>query len=810
MEQNKTINPYFVSEGGGPDIKRYLSLFLSNWYWFAVAIFISLTIAYGVNRYSEKVYTISSTLLIKDDHNSGGISELESIIPGGDIFKNRQNLKNEIGILKSFSLNHKVISALRDFHINYVAVGRRNIAESKLYKNCPFIVVPDSAANQINTKINIEIKSNEDYILKIADENESVAPMKFGQQYKERGFNFRIDWRFPDKKKFIPGGSNKFYFYFENTNALVNSYRNKLSIQPIEEDASLINLSVIGNVPNQEADYLNKLMELYISQGLEFKNQTADSTIVFIEKQLKIISDSLKVAEKKLEDFRLTNQFIDLSSEGSIIQNRLVSLQNEKSQVEFQLRYYTYLEDYINSRNESGSIISPSLAGINDPALSLLVNELAGLQTQKRSLNFNLNNDIKAVKLIDNNIGTAKMALKDNISNSINGLNQSLKDNEKRIALVKNDFLRLPGTERKLINIQRGFDLNNTVYTYLLNKRAEAGIAKASTVSVNRIIDSAEVSNAGMIKPRSKKNYITALVLALFIPMVLILIIDYLNNKVIDKYDIERITNVPVIGYISHNNFKTEIPVREKPGSTMSESFRSIRTALKFLIKDNNHAIIAVTSTISSEGKTFISVNLATIFAMMGKRVLLVGLDLRKPRIQKVLSIENNVGMSTYLSGEGSTDEIIKKTNIPNLFFAPSGPIPPNPAELIETDLMLEFLRKTKEEFDYVIIDTPPISIVTDALLITSLVDANVVVVRQRFTSKNTLNLIQDLYTEKKLKNPGIIINDINLSGYYGYGLRYGYTMGYGYSYGYNYYGKYGYKNYGSGKEAQGYYRDEI
>ena len=808
MEQKKTGNPYFMSDDEGPDVKRYISLFISNWYWFAAALFLALTAAYGINRYSEKVYTISSTLLIKDDQYGGGISDMESIIPGGDIFKSRQNLKNEIGILKSFSLNYKVISALNDFHINYVAVGRRNIAETKMYRNCPFIVIPDTAAFQSPARVIIEITSAEEYILKIEGEDPVEQTLKFGQRYNDKGYNFRIEWRFPDKKKLKPNASNKYYFYFENPHNLANSYRSKLNIQPIEEEASLVNLSVSGNVPGQEADYLNKLMELYISQGLEFKNQTADSTIVFIENQLNIISDSLKLAEKKLEDFRLTNQFIDLSSEGSIIQNRLVVLQNEKSQIDFQLRYYNYLSDYINSRNESGSIVSPSLAGINDPALTLLVNELGRLQMQKRSLNFNLNNDIEAVRLINSNIENAKIALKDNIQNSINNLNQSSLENDRRTALVKSDFLSLPGTERKLINIQREFDLNNTVYTYLLNKRAEAGIAKASTVSVNRIIDRAEALNAGMIKPRSKRNYITAIILGLFAPMVLILLIDYLNNKVIDKKDVERLTDVPVIGYISHNDFKTEIPVREKPGSTLAESFRSIRTALKYLLKDNGHSIIAITSTISAEGKTFISINLATIFAMMGKRVLLVGLDLRKPRIQKVLSVDNCTGMSDYLSGKTEFDGIIKPTEIENLFYVPSGPVPPNPAELIESDLMKSCLLKAREEFDFVILDTPPIAIVTDALLITSLVDVNVVVVRQRFTSKNTLNLIEDLYTEKKLRNPGIIINDISLSGYYGYGLRYGYSMGYGYSYGFNYYGKYGYRNYGYGKKGVEYYND--
>jgi len=355
---------------------------------------------------------------------------------------------------------------------------------------------------------------------------------------------------------------------------------------------------------------------------------------------------------------------------------------------------------------------------------------------------------------------------------------------------------KLPATEREYINIQREFDLNNTVYTYLLEKRAEAGIARASAVSSNRIIDRAEVFNSYRIKPKPKQNLIKAVALGFFIPVLLIFLIDFLNNKIIDKKDVEKSTQAPILGCINHNTYKSELPVNEKPGSTMAESFRSIRSNLKYFLKDNENAVIAVSSTISGEGKTFISVNLANVLAILGKKVLVVGLDLRKPRIHKMLDIENNKGLSTYLSGIDKYNEIIQKTAIENLYYTPAGPIPPNPAELIESQKMKEFFDKARKEFDYIIIDTPPIAVVTDALLIASLTDMYLLVVRQRYTSKNTLGLIQELYRNKTLKNIGIVINDISVSGYYGYGLRYGYSGGYGYNYGYNYYnyyGKYGY-----------------
>jgi len=375
-----------------------------------------------------------------------------------------------------------------------------------------------------------------------------------------------------------------------------------------------------------------------------------------------------------------------------------------------------------------------------------------------------------------------------------------MRDVDSRIAQVNEELGRLPGTERKLVSIQRDFDLNSTVYNFLLEKRAEAGIAKASNIAVNKIIDTAEPYNATRIKPKTRQNYMLALILGLLLPAIAVVIIDLMNNKVIDKKDIEKVTKVPILGFISHSSYGNEIPVVEKPGSTLSESFRSIRTSLKYLIPDDKPAVISVTSTVSGEGKTFVAVNLAAIISLLGRKTLLIGLDLRKPRIHKILGLDNSVGMSTFLSGNTGYDKTVQKTRIENLWYASSGPVPPNPAELIERQTMADFVEEARKHFDYIIIDTPPVAIVTDALLLSRLTDVTLFVVRQRYTSRNTLSLIDEIYRGHEIKNPGIVVNDISMSGYYGYGLRYGYTMGYnyGYNYGYKYYGHIQY-----GKEAR-------
>ena len=810
MDPNLTPANYNLPEDGNIDIKRYISLFISNWYWFATTLFIAVALAYGINRYSEKIYSVSSTLLIKDDQLENMSRNVASVIPGGDIFKSQQNLKNEMGILKSFKINLQVMNKLEDFNVVYKNVGRRGIVESRMYKTCPFIVKYDSLeSQQKNYIIGIEVlKDNQYKILKDGKLFNDIT-MSFGARLKRNGFDFVIMPRIPQGSVYNNNSSNIYSFYFKDPETLASEYRNKLTVTPIEKEASLVTLSVSGYVLEQEADYLNMIMKVYIQNGLDYKNETADSTIKFIDKQLGVISDKLVSAEKDMESFRRSNSFFDLSREGSLVQNRLEKFENEKASFELQQQYYNYLAEYLNQTNTNGTIISPSIMGITDQVLIRLVNELSALEKEKEKLAFNIVVSQPSLELMDSQIEEARNALRENIRNGIAGLRLLITESNRKVLVIKAELDSLPTTERQFIGIQRAFDINNTVYTYLLEKRAESGIAKASNIPDNRIIDKASQYSSLQIKPKNRSNYLLAFILALILPMAGISLIDYFNDKVLDKKDVERKTKVPVIGYISHSEGKGEIPVIEKPGSSLAESFRAVRTSIKFFVKDNDKPVIVVTSTISSEGKTFISVNLAAIIAMLGKKVLLIGLDLRRPRINKIFEFDESPGMSAYLSDNCAFEDIIKPTQIKNLYYAPSGPIPPNPAELIETKQMKTFIEKAKLDFDYIIIDTPPIAIVTDTLLLAPYVDMNLFIVRQRYSTRNTLDLVEQLSKSGELKNLAIIINDINMTGYYGYGMRYGNYLGYGYSYGYNFYGKGYYGRYGYSNKGKGYYTEE-
>jgi len=316
--------------------------------------------------------------------------------------------------------------------------------------------------------------------------------------------------------------------------------------------------------------------------------------------------------------------------------------------------------------------------------LNALIVQINEMNTEKRSLQFSSNENNPRLGMISSQLENVRMDILENVNNLIASNSISASSLEKRISLLEQEIQKLPFTERQLINIQREFNINDQIYTFLLQKRAEAGITKASNTPDHHLLDIARPENAVMIKPKTSMNYMMALVLGGLLPLMLLILIEYFNNKIVDRKDIEQLTSVPILGSVGHNEKLFELPVFENPKSALAESFRSLRANLQYLLKNENHKIISISSTISGEGKTFCSANLAAILAMAGKKTLLVSLDLRKPKIHKLFRIDNSIGISSYLAGISPLDKIIHSTNIDNLSVAVSGPVPPNPAELID------------------------------------------------------------------------------------------------------------------------------
>lgn len=783
-------------------LKKFIFKILLKWHWFVISLAMAYAIAFLLNKYSSPQYKVYSSILIKEKSSEllGGVENIIEDL-GFTNRRRKRNVINEIDILKSYYLNNQAINEL-DFRITYVIVGR--IRDAELYTSSPFVVDLDTSEYQLkNHQVFVTILSEDEYRLEI-DENINVDKvLKFGEQFVHELLNFNIAKR-KDIFKINPI-KNKYYFIINDLNSLTNRYKSKIGISVNDKKGSVLYLTLQGEVPKKEADYLNKIGEVYVRSGLEEKNKIAENTINFIEDQLNNITDSLEIVENNLQNFRQSNKIIDISREGTALFEKVEQLQTEKALIKIQGKYYEYLLHYVQSRNNFKDVIVPSIMGINDQVLNSLVGQLIQLYTEKGEIAFSATEDNPTLDVVNHKIQITRDNLIENVNNLIKTTSEiSLTEINRRIGEVDVEIKKLPITERQLINIQRKFNLNDEIYTYMLQKKAEAGIAKASNIADNKILDRARVDNAILVSPNGSLNITISLILGLLVPLVFIILIDFFNNRITERKDIEALTSVPILGVVGHNDKDTELIVSERPKSSLSESFRTIRTNLQYMLARKDSNIISLCSTISGEGKTFCAINLATIIAMSNKKTLLLGLDLRKPKLHKEFNLDNDVGISSYLIGKNTFDEIISQTNIENLDIVTSGPIPPNPSELLETDTMRELLIKLKKEYEFIIIDTPPIALVTDALLISRYADINIFVVRQNFSNKGVISFIDDLYAGKKVEDISILINDIKAPIGYGY-RKYGYKYGYGYSYGYGYgYGLgYGYGYYDEDKNLE-------
>lgn len=778
-----------IPEEEGIDIKKYIFLILGHWWWFAISIFVSLTIAYLINRYTQVVYSASCSIIVGEEKSETGT--IENILD--ELSKVRTNkrkavVENEITILKSYKMARMALEEL-DFNVDYIAVGRRGIAEMQLYNQCPFIIEIDTNQfNLINHGVFITILSDKEYRLDIDDKFEISRRMKFGEKFEHESFHFTVFQRDSLNFNYNNLTNKKYYFIINSINNLANQYRSSLNVEVNNEKGAILSLSMQGFVPQQLTDYLNKLSEIYLKNNLDEKNRASENTIRFIDQQLSGIVDSLEITGLKLQQFRSANKLIDLGKEGNFLYQQVQELQSEKAMLEMQANYYNYLLDYITVRNENSEVVAPGVVGIQDNLLNELVKTLNELLLKKRQLKSSINDNSPLLVSIDNQINSSIKSLKENIHSLVESNVIAINKLNERISKIDVEVQKLPGTEKQMIDIQRKFKINDQIYTFLLQKRAEAGITKASNNSDHKILDRARPENVLLVKPKYSKNYLIGLLGGLAIPLILILLIEFFNTKISDRNYLENRLKAPIIGNIGHNDSTTELAVNSNPKSSMSESFRAIRSNIQYILKDPQSKVIAVSSAISGEGKTFCSVNLASILALAGKKTLIVSLDLRRPKVHRIFDLENKDGISTYLIGKTEYSNLFKPTMIPSLFMTSAGPIPPNPAELIGTEKMAEFITRARKEFDFIIIDTPPIGIVTDALVLKDNIDSFLFVIRHNYSDRQVIELINDLHIRKVFKNICVVVNDIQLKGYYGYSYKYGYQYGYGYSYHYNQY----------------------
>ncbi|MEX1381925.1 GumC family protein [Lutibacter sp.] len=775
------------------DIKDYLFRIIANWKWFVFAILLALAIAYYFNISSEKIYGLSTTIAVKEKQNPLFSTGTNIAFNWGGVSDKVESIRKA---LTSRSHNENVIKEL-GFYIDYLKDGRFRMED--VYKETPFEIKLQPNQNQLlNTLVKIEI----------IDENNFNLSVDFDAEKKYNLINYKSETteRFiPDNGSFsksyafdeyinLPflkaqilksdlikiGIANIFYIKLNSLNSVTSNYKN-IRAKGLS-GTSLIELSLTGSNKNRIVDFLNKTVEVLSEVELDQKTNYARSTKEFIDAQFKNTSDTLKLIETNIEKFKQQNSIYDLSAQGGEIFSQTTGLDKLQKQFTDRIEYFENLESYIKNNTNFSKIPAPAIINIEDGSISAMVGELTKLSIENEKLSKEVTPNHPSLKLNNDEIETTRNVLLENLSSLKKATLVSLKNSRERLNTYNYQLNKLPNKEQKLLNYQRKYSLTESNYVFLMQKRYEADIAIAASVSDISVLDSAKDTGQGSILPRISFNYMIALLLGVILPLFVVIAKEILDNKIHTAEDIEKLTPIPVLGVIGKNTASNNLAVFLKPKSMVAESFRALRSNIQFLfdrkIKDRSKTIL-VTSSVGGEGKTFISINMATVFALGGKKTILVGLDLRKPKIFGDFDITNDIGVVNYLIGEKNISEVIKKSKIPNLDIITSGPVPPNPSELLISTATEELITKLKEDYDYIILDTPPIGLVSDALELLKYTDATIFVLRQDYSQKGMLKIINDKHKNDSVSKVSIVLNDFKIKSRYGYGYGYGYGHGY-------------------------------
>ncbi len=799
------------------DLSKYFYMFLGNWYWFVLAVMLSLSASWFVNRYAGKVYRVTASLLIEDESNATrGIGSSmfggNDMMAGFGLYPGYYNLQNQILILKSQTLVSKTLHSL-NFGVSYFS--DELLGPQERFDEVPFIVLPDNGRSQpLGVTFTVELKSDgtiaidceqtgdEIRLYSFLTEKTANAPgdieldrtVKFGETIEGEGYSFVIVRRTDDPDSEPAEGT--WMFSFNSYDDLTGEWSRVLNLTTLDQEASIVSLEVETSCPAKAQMFINRHLEMYLQRTLDKKNQVATNTISFIDGQLTTIADSLDITEVNLQDYRRNNQVVDLSFQSQQLFEQTKELDNQKAQIKMKDDYFKYLIDYLAANRESGDLVSPSVIGIDDPLLNNLVLDLNRMADQKTAMAGSGASRNPYMATLESQIRSAKARLEENTRNLLNNNNLAMRDVNTRLNSLMAEVRKLPQTERELLGIERKFKLNDNIYTFLLQRRAEAQIAKASNTADNEVIDPAKVIRP-YIKPKPVQNYAMGLLAGLAIPALVLIIISAFNNTVTSEDDIKRITDLPLAGHIIHSMKDYQTVVLDDPKSQVAETFRSLRTRLQFFTKDNPSPVILISSSMPAEGKTFASVNLASAYSLVGRKTVLVGFDLRKPKIYSDFKLNGDKGVSTYLIGQNTLDEIIQESGYDNLSVIVAGPVPPNPAELAGSAKTKELFTELKKRFDYIIIDSAPMGAVSDAFSLASVADVTIILVRHNRTIKHILgNTIADAKANG-LTGMSLLLNDISRDqGVYGYSGRYRYGYRYGYRSGYGYYSD------GNGKKA--------
>ena len=789
------------------DFRALLFKYIIHWPWFVGAVLLCFVGAWFYLHWATPIYNISATVLIKDEKKGGGAglsSELEDMGLSG-LMTSSKNIDNELEVLRSKTLVKEVVNQL-GLYISYT--DEDEFPAKGLYKTSPVQVnLTPQEAEKLNSPMVVEITLQPKGSM---DVNVTVDEKGYQKHFEKLPAIFPTDegtltfFLQPADSITLRDGTKisqkeqrerRIIATINKPMHVARAYCKNLSVEPTSKTTSVAVISLKNSSLQRGQDFIDQLLEMYNRNTNNDKNEIAQKTAEFIDERIGIISKELGSTEANLESFKRDAGITDLTSEAQIALAGNAEYEKKSVENRTQISLVNDLRKYLRGNEYE---VLPSNVGLQDAALIGAIeryNEM--LMERKRLLRTSTESNPTIV-----NLDTSIRAMKANVQATLEGTLQGLMITKESLDREASRYSRrisnAPGQERAYVSIARQQEIKAGLYLMLLQKREENAIALAATANNAKIIDEA-IADDIPVSPKRPMIYLIALVLGIGIPVGIIYLVELTKFKIEGRADVKKLTSVPVVGDIPLTDEKNDkngsIAVFENKNNLMSETFRNIRTNLQFML-DNDQKVILVTSTVSGEGKSFVSSNLAISLSLLGKKVVIVGLDIRKPGLNKVFQLSNKErGITQYLSNpETDLMELVQPSDVnKNLFILPGGTVPPNPTELLARNGLDRAIETLKKNFDYVILDTAPIGMVTDTLLIGRIADLSVYVCRADYTHKAEYTLINELSFEKKLPNLCTVINGVDLKkrkygyyyGYGKYGKHYGYGKRYGYGYGY-------------------------
>ncbi|TKK67987.1 polysaccharide biosynthesis tyrosine autokinase [Ilyomonas limi] len=763
------------------DIKKVIGNIIANWYYFVLGLVLMLVLAFLYVRYTEPVYQVNAGIMVEDQ--SGGSSGSSSLSASSGIFQDlggafsmASTVNNEEEILLTRSLMYRVV---KDLQLNVSYYKKEDIRTIETFEKTPYSVHLVAMRDSIAPFTLHWKEVNPTSYALFDSKDKQVVTGTYGDTVHYNKFVFYIN-----RNKYIKidkDNEDKFFFQITSYDNATAAYQKNLVITVPDDKANVIDLSMTSKVPSKGEFILNYFIQRYLRSSLEQRNQIADSTLSFINERLGIVTGELGNVEKQIALYKGNNKIISPDVQAQLMASTYDENFKLGNQLELQLAIIKNLKEYLQDERNNKRIV-PSNLVTSDPTFTELVGKYNTLMIERDRVSLNYPDTNPLLQNIDMQLSNLRRDMINNLSSSQASITETKSHLQTNDRSLNSQIFTAPNVEKGYLELAREQKIKEALYLFLVQRREEVAISRSSNMAKATVIDEPKAL-AEPVSPNKAIVYIAALILGLFIPAMIIYIRSILNTRILSREDVTKKTKVSVLAELGHRTSPDMIVTHNTSRALLAEQFRTLRTNLQFVLRGKDQNVIMITSSMGGEGKSFTSLNLANVLSLADNRVLLIDFDLRKPKVFKYLDLPEGAGITNYLISDIDVEKIIIPSGVQeNFFVVGAGTVPPNPTELLMNPKMNDFFAFVKKHFDYVIIDSAPVGLVSDAQILSKFADVCLYVVRQRFTLKNQLYIVQDMYENKKINNLYIILNDVKSQSRYGYGG--GYSYGYGYGYG--------------------------